>query len=356
MTAVAGSLGSVIGYLGAEVAENNIFERLLWPQRFYNDFNASVLCKMVVFMPMGGPLHRAALETLDSFRDSGLYHGARRGNMLGTAYLCDLGVKHYLRTSGRSGDADEVRNGFWVEVLRHIDGGQGVIRPPPQSDTEAKRLGDRRPVRATPLLHHLVLRSVSEKERKDRDIIRVSENSVSWRSFAGIFASELSAIAVALVAGVQMRCLWLALYFCVPLMLKLLAVSVSVRRESLMPGQRPAPHKAQTSDIFEVDDLKNGFALIEGPVPVVQQFFRHYGHPLRNHGLMDRSRELATIALVYAFVFYFPTGLVSIMWTSEEVQYLWLGYQVYTIVAMHVLRLAGWGGCGRTEERVAKKL
>ena len=37
MSALSGALGSIIGYLGAEIAEANIFDRLLWPQRFYND-------------------------------------------------------------------------------------------------------------------------------------------------------------------------------------------------------------------------------------------------------------------------------------------------------------------------------
>ena len=113
------------------------------------------------------------------------------------------------------------------------------------------------------------------------------------------------------------------------------------------------------NEIFEIDDLNHGFAVIEGPAPVVRQFFRHYGHPTRHSqsiGLGDRSRELLSIVLIYAFVLYFPVGLVCLIWMRTEVQYLWLGYQVYAIIVMHVIRILGWGGCGRTEERIADHL
>ena len=41
---------------------------------------------------------------------------------------------------------------------------------------------------------------------------------------------------------------------------------------------------------------------------------------------------------------------------NSATQYLWLGYQIYAIAVMHVVRLGGYGGCGRTEERVARLL
>ena len=81
MSALSGALGSIIGYLGAEVAEATIFERLLWPQRFYNDFNLTISIKLALLMPMGGPLHCAALQTLDVFNEKGLYLGLGRGQL-----------------------------------------------------------------------------------------------------------------------------------------------------------------------------------------------------------------------------------------------------------------------------------
>jgi hypothetical protein len=37
-------------------------------------------------------------------------------------------------------------------------------------------------------------------------------------------------------------------------------------------------------------------------------------------------------------------------------QYYWLGYQIYTVITMHVARLLRFTGCSRTEERIAKLL
>jgi hypothetical protein len=82
MTAIAGALGSVIGYVGGEVADRALFERLLWPQRFYNDFTFGGFVRLALLMPMGGPVHKAAIETLEKFRENGLYNGAVRGDML----------------------------------------------------------------------------------------------------------------------------------------------------------------------------------------------------------------------------------------------------------------------------------
>ena len=37
-TNVFGGFGAVLGYIGAEAATPNVFERLLWPQIFYSGF------------------------------------------------------------------------------------------------------------------------------------------------------------------------------------------------------------------------------------------------------------------------------------------------------------------------------
>jgi hypothetical protein len=70
-----------------------IFERLLWLQRFYNDFNLTICIKLALLMPMGGPLHRTALQSLDAFNENGLYLGSCQGNMLGTAFYGQLPLK-----------------------------------------------------------------------------------------------------------------------------------------------------------------------------------------------------------------------------------------------------------------------
>lgn len=66
-SAITGALGSIIGYLGSEVAEPAVFERLLWPERFYNVISCRNAIEMTLFMPLGGPVHKAALQTLVIF-------------------------------------------------------------------------------------------------------------------------------------------------------------------------------------------------------------------------------------------------------------------------------------------------
>ena len=87
MSTVAAALGLILGYLGAEVAQASTFERLLWPQRFYNSLSPITLLTLGLLFPTSGPLHQAALVVLDEFRDHRLYKGRSRGNMLGTALL-----------------------------------------------------------------------------------------------------------------------------------------------------------------------------------------------------------------------------------------------------------------------------
>jgi hypothetical protein len=393
----------MIGYLGAEVAQETLFERLLWPQRYYNDFSPRVLLQMAVLMPMGGPLHRAALATLDLFREKGLYLGQTRGNMLGTAFMRDIDVGYYARTTpGERESRGEARNGFWIDVLRRVQeesAGRAAATAAPAKDMEADPNGSRRrrPHRATQKFCHLKLRQVDgEAFKKIAGVsgsVSVSEETFAWRCWAGIFSSELSAVTVALVAGIYMRCIWLAVYFCVPLLFKLFSVFISVRREPISPIPQPEkevegePESSDSNDdadaaiprspltslvkkeasqqesytlseIYEIDDLDHGFFLIEGPPAVVLQFFRHYGHPMRENNALfgDRARELTAMALCYSFVLYFPAGLLALLWEDSQVQYLWLGYQVYTILAMHFVRLFGWGDCGMTQVRCAHLL
>jgi len=69
-TSILSALGTLIGYIGAEAATDQVFERLLWPQRFWNWFSIYHMFQVVLFMPMDGPVHRAALHTLDKFSEN----------------------------------------------------------------------------------------------------------------------------------------------------------------------------------------------------------------------------------------------------------------------------------------------
>ncbi|KAF3939493.1 hypothetical protein ABW19_dt0206901 [Dactylella cylindrospora] len=365
MTDIIGALGAVIGYLGAEVAEKSLFNRLLWPQRYYNHASAWDILTLTFLMPMGGPLHRAALETLDQFRENGLYRGRCRGHMLGSAFFHQQDSTYSILSSDiLAHQPKEVRNGMWVQVLKMID--RANLSPEIYRKDAAKSRGDveNQPLRARQRSRHLVfqLRLSLNTGPAPRIFTVFEEGRYTFHILGGIFMSEVSAIAVALLVGVWQRTIWLAVYFCVPLVLKLLALVLSVRREHLTAtavkrGDATGNALADegTTALFEVHKSNDGFMLIESPPEIMFPFFRHYGHPIRTDH-MDRFRELCGIFLVYAFVCYFPAGLLGLLWLDETSQYIWLGYQTYTIIVMHITRLFGYEGVARTEKRMAELL
>ncbi|KAF8535748.1 hypothetical protein BDD12DRAFT_854075 [Trichophaea hybrida] len=364
---IPGVLGSVIGYLGAEVAKSTLFVRLLWPQRYYNDLTPKVLFQLVTLHPMGGPLHRAALETLDVFRDKGLYRGRLLGHMLGTAFLPKCSLVYFAHLEEDT--AKEVRNGFWMTVMT-------AVKWRPDDVADARRT-----------MHPVFQLHLKPTLTKPDGAKEVREDCWTWQMWTGLFASELTALGAALFAGLFTKTNWLAAFFMVPLVLKILAALMTVQREKLESST------ASREELFEIKDQDHGFFIITGPDSTVRQFFRHYGHPRRNshqepikqtgkenmqrvqngktieylqrvktnmiHYVEERkarAREVFGLLLVYTFVFYFPAGLVLLLWMDKDAQYLWLVYQVYTIAAMHVVRLGGYGEVGRTEEKIARLL
>jgi hypothetical protein len=105
--------------------------------------------------------------------------------------------------------------------------------------------------------------------------------------------------------------------------------------------------------------IDNSNYVVEGPDALVQQFFSHYGHPMRdtkNVVIPDRIRELVAIATVVAYALVFPAGPLVLLWVDNTVQFVWLGYQPYTIMAMLLCRLAGWSADGTTQHRIATAL
>ncbi|KAH8781620.1 hypothetical protein BGZ57DRAFT_887414 [Hyaloscypha finlandica] len=351
MSAIAGALGSIIGYLGSEVAEPSVFERLLWPQRFHNDFGFFLCLQMIIFLPMGGPLHAAALKTLDKFRDNALYWGRKKGHCLGTAFYQDTKLRYYHISGPRPSEGKEVRNGFWPQVLLRIKPSIPLLPP---SDTEKN---DDPPIklrRAAQVVYHLRLRNGSGVPSAASDAVAVAEDTATWRTYFGILFSETSAVCLAIFVGVYEKNVWLPVYLCLPLLFKGLALVFSVARDQLEP---PEKQICLRTELFQINLDDQDYMIIEGPDSAEQkesttrQFFRHYGHPKRS-----RWREVGSMTVVYAFVLHFPAGLISLLWMPEEIQYIWLGYQVYLIVAMHIIRLSGQVGMGRTERRVARAL
>ena len=159
--------------------------------------------------------------------------------------------------------AKEVRNGFWVEVLRSVP--QKTKSDPPGVE------------RAIQPVHRLELQA---GVAKDKIGVIISEDAMSWRSFGGICSSELSAVAISIAIGVDRMSIWLAYYLCAPLLLKFLAVCVSVHRDpikadTVIPQHGTPPSSPQT-EIFQIEERPGiGYSIIQGPDPVVRQFFRH---------------------------------------------------------------------------------
>jgi hypothetical protein len=362
-SAIAGALGSIIGYLGSEVAEPSVFERLLWPERFYNIVSCRNCVEMALFMPLGGPVHRAALSTLDIFRKKGLYEGAMQGHMLGTAFYPDKMLSYQLHGYDGKDKDREIRNGLWATVLQHCRYAQGPISiPTMKTDSEAKGGAPQVVRRTTQIVRHLQL--WEPKSIIDYEKVNVfSEDTASPKILFSIFMSEITAIICAALVIFTEHCIWFGVYLCVPLFLKLLSLPLSVRRGPKCSGDGKPSFTSDSDEqepveptvLFEISDYDHGFPLIEGPEHVVRKFFKHWGHPLRQSN-MDRYRELGGIALVVAFVFHFPIGLLSMLWANQPVQIIWLSYQFYTIIAMHIMRLRGSNGRGRIEAGIAEQL
>jgi hypothetical protein len=362
---ITGALGAVLGYIGSEVAEVVVFERLLWPQRYYNDFTFSTALRDALFMTTGGPLHAAALQTLDVLGGHGLYRGAGRGNMLGTVFYPDSNTTYSTAAFGKDGIEKAVgdgqaRNGFWIEVMRHVDKKKTSEDPNDIMEKMDVENPDSRRVRAVQAVHCLRLWSIADKDAQaaQSSVIMVREDCVTWKTFAGIFISETVAIGAG-VGSIFLGSFWMTIFMFIPLLLKVFAVPLSLRREGLQDLEREKNTGSKSDVLVTVQGAQQGFLLIEGPAPVIAQFFRHYGHPIRtgkSWWSTNRLRETMSIVLVYCFVLYFPAGLIITTFQDDSMQYLWLSYQLYSVLGMHIVRLFDLQGYGRTEQRIARYL
>ena len=193
----------------------------------------------------------------------------------------------------------------------------------------------------------------------------MNEDSVSLAVIINVVLSELVSVLSSLIFGLKLINFGFCFYVLIPLLLKLLLIGFAVRRGGLMSKQdlRKVAGNEKTdmtmTEAFEVADPNHKFMVIERPQPVVVQFFRHYGHPIRDGNSLwagDRMREVACIIFVGCLFLYFPVGLLMAQWSAEDAQYLWLSYQLYAIGAMHINRVLGWQDLGRIEKRIAKLL
>ncbi|KAF2122741.1 hypothetical protein BDV96DRAFT_561299 [Lophiotrema nucula] len=348
------AIGTLIGYIGTEVATDDFFDRLLWPRRAYNGFTWKHVAKMALLMPMGGPLHKAALSTLDGFYRHGLFERQHLGHMLGTAFYRDtmLGYKAYGEEPGY--EKEFVRNGLWAKAVMKTPFPK--LRRHEISEESGQKPISQLQVRQKVCVSHLKLFSVSNGEKfTSTTTVFDDANRPSLRTYLALFTTEISAIVIAILVASIWKSPFAALWL-LPLTLKIISTGCAVDREKLVVPD-PKPKRAQISApnlvdeekrLYEIRNPAGGFVIIEGRADIVLQFFRHYGHPVRAKG-----REIIQIAMVVAFTLVFPLGLVcSTLWMTDALQKVWVGYQLYATMAMYVYRYAGGHLWATTEEQI----
>ena len=355
------AISTLIGYIGTEVATDDFFNRLLWPRRAYNGFSWKHIPQARLLMPMGGPLHRAALTTLDGFYRHGLYEPYQNGHMLGTAFFQDMKLKYRVFGHTPGYEDEHVRNGLFIQSIMNM-------RPPlARSKQQAKEGGD------VPMSKHKVRQAIcvsclklsrTPVQGDITQIFTVHDDAChpTVRTYLALCATELSGITVAVVVAVVWKTAF-SLLWLLPLLLKILSTAMTVHREKLevpeLPkkvsqvdkgGSEKENNEREEIKLFGVRNPAGGFVIIEASEALALQFFRHYGHPVRS-----KIREKIQIAIVVAFTLLFPLGLVtSTLWMSDALQKTWVGYQLYATMAMYAYRYTGGHKWFTTEDRIGK--
>lgn len=347
---VLSALGTLIGYVGTEVATSDLFERLLWPQRFYNGFRIHNAWKLALLMPMGGPLHKAALQTLDKFFKNGLFKGDNLGRMLGTAFFHDSKITYTVHEEGAPPQQEHVRNGLWVRAVNEMPVLVGDVSRKRQQEDGVPLL---KKVRQRTTVSRLTLSRPTSQAAAN--MISHDSGHVSLRIYGALILTETTGILTAIAVIVIWRS-WFMLLWVSPLALKLLSAAFALQREDLavLPecknANKEEKHTACVKK-YEIANTGNGFLVVEAEDSIALQFFRHYGHPIRNWG-----RERIQMAIIVAFGFVFPAGLLcSLVWMPIGLQYVWLSYQLYATAAMHIYRYACGHQWATTEEMICQK-
>lgn len=346
-TPAIGAIGAVLGYIGAEGASPAIFERLLWPQRSYAGFTyqPKEVLKLALLGPSGGPTYKAALQVLDNAYLFGLLRGTGLGHMLGTAFYPQSMSTYRMCGSGKESPA---RNCIWERVV-------GLL--PAQARSAAPEKGEESgvvsavPTRTQVGVHHITL-SVEACENGSPSLLGVDTDAsrTSPRIWIGMVVSEILGIVFTVLTAAVWQSGVAVLFIC-PLLIKVLSAVASLDREAL--ELRKADVQGPHQDIEIRMPLENGaFLLLSGPPSLLLQFVRHYGHPVRN-----RSREMVQLIAVIASACLFPLGVVlSVTIMSENVQYVWISYQMYLVLTMYISRYMSQSLWTSTEEMIARKM
>jgi hypothetical protein len=130
------ALGAVVGYIGAEAANGNIFERLAWPQRAYSNLNIRNALKIAFLMPYGGLLFKPVMAIMDTASRNGTLSGRGQGHMLGTIFYPDSSTVYDVYDRGSDAPSEikkEARNNTWLRIARIIS---MRATPPKKADVE----------------------------------------------------------------------------------------------------------------------------------------------------------------------------------------------------------------------------
>ncbi|KAH7370591.1 hypothetical protein BKA65DRAFT_20764 [Rhexocercosporidium sp. MPI-PUGE-AT-0058] len=353
---VFGAISAVLGYVGAEAATNLTIERLLWPQRSYSNFTWKSVPLHALLMPMSGPLHIVSLKSLDNLFDHGMLKGGRLGHMLGTSFYPTL---NWTFTMWNADDEevrkDDVRNAVWVRALDHMPIPVQLPNSPRplDKDIEKRTTSSKQhsvPLRSVHSVSRIILAKATDTD-KQSDLPFVSEenNTPTIRTFIGICTAETTSILVAVILLTLHKSLW-AIWWFVPLFLRLLSALFAVDREGVKIDQELGDSVCNYE--IHCPHSNGNFMLITGPQSVVDQFFVHYGHPVRN-----RFREILQIVIIVLFGAIFPVGLFfSVIFMPLTIQYVWLCCQLYVVLTMLVTRYFYRVNGTATEARIAKQL
>ncbi len=346
------ALGTVLGYIGAEAATDEVFKRLLWPQRTYGNFSFSHIFRTALLLPTGGPLYKAALQALDCLRIHGLFQGREQGHMLGSPFFPDEGWTYTMHSSDDkwAQHTEPSRDNLRARVV--------ALLPSPRTfetrcDTETGSANEMVAVRARVAVHHFTLSVKRSGTPDDQRPIFANgeETSLSIRAILEILTTEASGIVVAAIVASVWRS-WFAVLWTGPLLLKMFSAAMSLRREALDLASLDMSQDPSQDFEVHIPSAKSMFLLVTGPPPLVLQFFRHYGHPKR-----DRMREIVHLAIIITYGGLFPLGLLcSVAWMPLPIQYVWLSYQMYVVGAMYISRFVGVEHWASIEEKLAAAL
>lgn len=204
---VFGAFGAVLGYIGAEAATDIWFSSLLWPQRSFSHLTLRSIPTLALLMPMGGPLHKAALSTFDIANAQGLFKGAHEGHMLGTSFFKQTDWTYTIPGTASS-EPRAARNCMWARALHYMPlpaekpGSLAGLSPPATGAAIEKGIlpsaeNGRIPLRAKVAVYHLIFTPATAEDKASQTaFVRENCGRPGLHVYLSIFIAELSGIII----------------------------------------------------------------------------------------------------------------------------------------------------------------